>query len=61
MKTYEIEIMGTTYRTWFIDAESADEAHTIAFREMYADWEISQTWKDNSEISFIEEVEKEKK
>ena len=24
---------------------------------MYADWEISQAWKDNSEISYIEEVE----
>ena len=26
MKTYEVEIMGTTYRTYFIDAESADDA-----------------------------------
>ena len=26
MKTYEVEIMGTTYRTYFIDAESEDDA-----------------------------------
>ena len=56
-KKYEVEIVGTTCRTYFITAESADKAHDIAFREMYADWEISQAWKDNSEISYIEEVE----
>ena len=59
MKTYEIEIASTTYRTYFIDAESQDEAETRAFEEVDADWEISKAWKQNAEVSFIEEREKE--
>ena len=58
-KKYEVEIMGTTYRTYFIDAESEDKAIEIAFDEMDADWEISKAWKKNAEVSFIEEKEKE--
>ena len=59
MKTYEVEIMGTTYRTYFIDAESADDAVDRAMDEVDADWEISKAWKQNAEVSFIEEREKE--
>lgn len=59
MKTYEIEIASTTYRTYFIDAESQDEAETRVFQELDADWEISKAWKKNAEVSFIEEREKE--
>lgn len=59
MKTYEIEIASTTYRTYFIDAESQDEAETRVFQELDADWEISKAWKQNAEVSFIEEREKE--
>ena len=55
MKTYEIEIASTTYRTYFIDAESQDEAETKAFQEVDADWEISKAWKQNAEVTFIEE------
>lgn len=60
-KKYEVEIVGSTYRTYYITAESAEKAEDIAFSEMYADWEISQAWKDNSEISYIEEVEEDSK
>lgn len=59
MKTYEIEIGSTTYRTYFIDAESKDDAVSRAFDEMEADWEISKAWKQNAEVSFTEEREKE--
>tara|TARA_B100000085_G_scaffold276326_1_gene295311 strand:+ start:5017 stop:5223 length:207 start_codon:yes stop_codon:yes gene_type:complete len=59
MKTFEIEIASTTYRTYFIDAESADDAEKRAFEEVDADWEISKAWKKNAEVSFIEEQEKE--
>ena len=59
MKTYEVEIMGTTYRTYYIDAESEDNAIERAFEEVDADWEISKVWKHNAELSFIEEQEKE--
>lgn len=60
MKTFEIEIASTTYRTYFIDAESQDEAETRAFEEVDADWEISKAWKQNAEVSFVEEQEKPK-
>ena len=59
MKTFEIEIASTTYRTWFIDSESKDDAVSRAFDEMEADWEISKAWKQNAEVSFAEEKEKE--
>ena len=59
MKTYEIEIASTTYRTYFIDAESQDEAETRVFQELDADWEISKAWRQNAEITFVEEREKE--
>ena len=59
MKTFEIEIASTTYRTWFIDSESKDDAISRAFDEMEADWEISKAWKQNAEVSLVEEKEKE--
>ena len=59
MKTFEIEIASTTYRTYFIDSESKDDAVSRAFDEVDADWEISKAWKQNAEVSFIEEQEKE--
>ena len=59
-KKYEVEIMGTTYRTYYITAESQEKAEEIAFDEMDADWEISKVWKQNAEVSFIEETKEEK-
>lgn len=59
MKTYEIEIASTTYRTYFIDSESKDDAISRAFDEVDADWEISKVWKQNAEVSFAEERVKE--
>jgi len=53
-KTYEIEIASTTYRTYYIDAESPKEAQTRAFEEVDADWEISKAWKQNAEVVFCE-------
>jgi len=58
MKTFEIEIASTTYRTYFIDSESKDDAVSRAFDEMEADWEISKAWKQNAEVAFVEEQEK---
>ena len=54
-KKYEVEIMGTTYRTYFITAESEDKAIDIAFEEMDSDWEIPPIWKASAELSFCEE------
>lgn len=58
MKTFEIEIASTTYRTYFIDSSSKDDAVSRAFDEMEADWEISKAWKQNAEVAFVEEQEK---
>ncbi len=58
MKTFEIEIASTTYRTYYIDAESQDDAVSRAFDEMEADWEISKAWKENAEITQVTEREK---
>jgi len=55
MKKFEVELMGTTYRTYYITAESEDKAIEIAFDEMDTDWEISKVWKQNAELSFCEE------
>jgi len=60
MKTFEIEIASTTYRTYFIDSESKDDAVSRAFDEVEADWEISKAWKQNAEVSFVEEQKKPK-
>ena len=57
MKKFEVEIVGTTARTYFITAESAEKAEEMAFSEMEADWEIPSAWKKNSDLSYIEEVE----
>ena len=57
MKKFEVEIVGSTARTYFITAESAEKAEEIAFSEMEADWEIPSAWKQNSDLSYIEEVE----
>ena len=59
MKRFEIEIASTTYRTYFIDSSSQDDAVSRAFDEMEADWEISKAWKQNAEVAFVGEQEKE--
>ena len=58
MKTYEVVIMGTTYPTYFIDAETEDKAIDRAFDEVDADWEISKAWRQNAEVSYVGEQEK---
>jgi hypothetical protein len=60
MKTFEIEIASTTYRTYLVDSESEDDAVIKAFNEMDADYEVSKAWRQNAEVSFIEEQEKPK-
>ena len=59
MKKYEVEIMGTTYRTYFIDAESEDDAIDKAFEAVNGDCEISEVWKNNAELSFCEATDEE--
>jgi hypothetical protein len=56
-KKFEVEIIGSTCRTYYITAESADKAEDLAFAEVDADWEISKAWKQSSELSYVEEIE----
>ena len=39
---------------------SKDDAVSRAFDEIEADWEISKAWKQNAEVSFVEEQKKPK-
>ena len=58
-KWYQVEIMGTTYRTYDIKAESKEKAEELALDAVDEDWEISKAWKRNAEVSYIEESAKE--
>ena len=53
-KIFEVEIASTTYRTFQVEAESAEKAQELALSEMDGDWEISKAWKQNAEVSFCE-------
>ena len=58
-KKYEIEIIGSTCRMYYITAESAEKAEELAFNAVDEDWEINSAWKESAEISYIEEKEEE--
>lgn len=58
MKTFEIEIASTTYRTYEVKAKSPKKAQELALSQMDGDLEISKAWKQNAEVSFVEEQEK---
>ena len=58
-KWYQVEISSTTYRHYDIKAESKEKAEELALGAVDEDWEISKTWKQNAEVSYIEEFEKE--
>ena len=53
-KWYEVEVMGTTYRSYDIKAESKEKAEELALDAVDEDWEISKAWKRNAEISYCE-------
>jgi len=57
-KWYQVEISSTTYRHYDIKAESKEKAEELALGAVDEDWEISKTWKQNAEVSYIEEFEK---
>ena len=47
-KWYEVEIKGTTYRTYDIKAESKEQAEELALDAVDEDWEISKEWKQRN-------------
>ena len=56
MKKYQIEISATTSNTYYITAESKEKAEELALDAVDEDWEISKVWKQNAEITYIEEL-----
>lgn len=59
MKTqwYEVEVKGTTYRTYDIKAESKEEAEQMALDAVDEDWEISKAWKQSAEVESCEKYQ----
>ncbi|MBK23475.1 MAG: hypothetical protein CME70_05660 [Halobacteriovorax sp.] len=49
-KWYEVEIKGTTYRSYEIKAESKERAEEMALDAVDEDWEISKEWKQSAEV-----------
>jgi len=56
MKEFEIELSATTYRTFYVTAESAERAEELAWDALDEDEEISGTWKDNAKLESVEEI-----
>jgi len=54
MKEFEVELSATTYRTFTVTAESAEQAEEMAWDELFEDEEISEAWKDNAYITSVE-------
>ena len=53
MEKYEIEIGSTTYRTFYITAESQEKAEELALKEVGNDFEISKVWAENAEVTCV--------
>jgi len=56
MKTYEVEFTSSTFRTYYVDAESEHEANEIALKALEEDFEVSPAWVENAEINYIEQI-----
>jgi len=54
MKEFEVKLCATTYRTFYVTAESAEQAEEMAWDELFEDEEISEAWKDNAYITSVE-------
>ena len=54
MIKYEVEFKSTTYRTYLVDAVSEKQAERFAYKVLEEDdWEVSEVWKENAEVSII--------
>ena len=50
MNEYEVELKSTTFRTFYVRADSMDDAINRAEQEAYDDVEISRAWCENMEV-----------
>ena len=58
MEKYEIEVGSTTYRTYYITAESQEKAEELVLKEVGFDFEISQALAENAEVTCVNGEEK---
>ena len=58
MKTYEVEFRSTTYRHYYVDAESTEEAEEKAMEQLQTEGEASPCWVENAEVGSIGELNK---
>jgi hypothetical protein len=49
-KQYEIELKSTTYRTFYVQADSMDDAIGVARQQAWDDDDISSAWCDDMEV-----------
>ena len=54
MKEFEVELSATTYRTFYVTAESAEQAEELVWEVLDNDEEISGAWKDNAKLESVE-------
>ena len=57
MKEFEVEISATTYRTFYVTAESAEQAEELAWDALDEDEEISGAWKDSAKLESVEQCQ----
>jgi len=50
MNEYEVKLKSTTFRTFYVRANSMDDAINRAEQEAYDDDEISRAWCENMEV-----------
>jgi hypothetical protein len=57
MKEFEVELSATTYRTFYVTAESAEQAEEMAWDGLDEDEGISGAWKDNAKLESVEQCQ----
>jgi hypothetical protein len=50
MNEYEVELKSTTFRTFYVRADSMDDAINRAEQNAWDDDEISRAWCENMEV-----------
>ena len=50
MNEYEVELKSTTFRTFYVRADSMDDAINRAEQDAWDDDEISRAWCENMEV-----------
>ena len=57
VKEWAVEFSSTTYRVFYVDASTQDEAQAIATEQLNDDGEIPTAWRENAELNHIKLME----